>query len=211
MRNHALCFAPVLLLAACSAATKAPSTPPPAAASASTAPTAAPVFPESWRGHYAGQATLHVPQDKLKDFWMELSIEPLANASPLSYTWQIIYAESQADAADASSKTRQVREYKLVEADAGRGRFDIDEGDGLVIPCVYIGGELWSFFDVGGTSLAAVYRKAASGSIEVEIITHPSEPASVLPSTQAKGIRAWLPASMQQATLRRVSAEPGQK
>lgn len=201
MRKLSCCFAPILLLAACHSTPNVPSKP--AAVADSPAPTAVAIFPESWFGRYAGPATLHVPQDKLKDFWMELNIRPLAGTSPPSYMWQIIYAESREDAAATSSDTRQVRDFRLVEADAGRGRFNIDEGDGRVIPCAYIGDELWSFFEVEQTTLAAAYRKAPNGDIEYTIITHPSQPAPLPPATQDKGVSAWLPTSMQHATLNR--------
>ena len=193
-----LLIAPLLLLGACGSAPKAPSPLP--SVSASLSP-----FPQRWFGHYAGPATLSVPQDSLKDFWMELDIAPVPNAKPQTCTWRITYAESHDDAADASSKTRQLREYILVEADAGRGRFNIDEGDGLVIPCVVIAGELWSFFDAGDSSTAACYRRLPDGDIEVTLITHPVLAADLLPATQAKGVTAWLAGSMQRALLKRVS------
>lgn len=161
-------------------------------------------FPHGWVGTYEGAATLSVPQSKLQDFWMGLDVAAIEGSQPPRFRWRIIYAQSQQDAAEVGSKTRQVRDYSLVEVDAARGRFDIDEGQGLVIPCVLIGGELWSFFEVGDTSLAAVYRPIPGGEIEVTIITHPVTVADVLPTTKDKGVSAWLPGSMQRATLRRV-------
>lgn len=131
----------------------------PAAPKAEEPKPAAPGFPESWAGHWVGEATLNTPKGVTMRFTMELKITKTED--PSTYGWTIIYDDG---------KNRQERPYQLVVKDAAKGAYEIDEKNGIVLPCTMIGGSLYSAFDLEGVRLVSRDRLVGDA-IETEIVT----------------------------------------
>lgn len=124
------------------------------------APKAAePGFPDSWIGHWAGDATLNSPKGVAMRFTMELKVAKTDD--PTKYEWTIIYDDG---------KNRQERPYQLIVKDAANGAYEIDEKNGIVLPCTLIGGALYSAFDLEGVRLVS-RDQLVGDAIETEIIT----------------------------------------
>lgn len=144
------------------------------------------------------------------EFVMELHVGPElpreADAEgqapgPRRWKWTIIYDGPQG---------RQERAYELVERDAAKGLYAIDEKNSIVLPASLIGGALVSAFEVGGTMLVSSDRFDAAGpgpeddSIVVEIVSFPAGKAE---STGQQGdvpeVKGYTPISIQRAVLTR--------
>ena len=116
-------------------------------------------FPDSWVGHWAGDATLTTPKGVAMRFTMELKIAKTDD--PAKYEWTIIYDDG---------KNRQERPYQLIVKDATKGLYEIDEKNGIVLPTTLIGGNLYSAFDLEGVRLVS-RDQLVGDAIETEIIT----------------------------------------
>ncbi|MEX1189040.1 MAG: hypothetical protein WED33_07260 [Bacteroidia bacterium] len=68
--------------------------------------------------------------------------------SPDTYIWKTTFK---------SEKLNIVKDYLLRERDAQSGSFEIDEQDGIIIPCRFFDNELWSLFEVDGTFIIGLY------------------------------------------------------
>lgn len=124
------------------------------------APKAAePGFPDSWIGHWAGDATLNSPKGVAMRFTMELKVAKTDD--PTKYEWTIIYDDGN---------NRQERPYQLIVKDAANGAYEIDEKNGIVLPCTLIAGTLYSAFDLEGVRLVS-RDQLVGDAIETEIIT----------------------------------------
>lgn len=162
------------------------------------APKAAePGFPDSWIGHWAGDATLTTPKGVAMRFTMELKIAKTDD--PAKYEWTIIYDDG---------KNRQERPYQLIVKDAAKGSYEIDEKNGIVLPTTLIGAALYSAFDLEGVRLVSK-DQLVGGVIETEIVTM-STKQMVATGGKAEDQEAQVPpvtgvpvASVQRATLKK--------
>jgi hypothetical protein len=162
------------------------------------APKAAePGFPDSWVGHWAGDATLNTPKGVSMRFTMELKIAKTDD--PAKYEWTIIYDDG---------KNRQERPYQLVVKDAAKGSFEIDEKNGIVLPATLIGGSLYSAFDLEGVRLVS-RDQLVGDAIETEIITMSTKQLVATggkaddPEAQAPPVTGVPVVSVQRATLKK--------
>lgn len=97
-------------------------------------------FPASWAGAWAGRLEIFNPEGKLQEVPMELHIRNVDTA----YTWTIIYGEG--DNADR-------RDYLLRPDKSRFGLYEIDEQNTIVLGAAYVGGKLFSRFEVSGNLL----------------------------------------------------------
>lgn len=186
MLTHALLAAAVLLQ-------------PPAATPQPPRPAAAPTFPDTWIGHWKGDATVGTDERSQK-FTMELKVA--ATSKPDRYSWTIIY-----DGATG----RQERPYTLIVKDAAKGLYTIDENNGILIDARTIGGTLYSHFAVQGNRITTRQRLESPGTpaehISVEMITTRDDSAAISGGKDATTkVESWTPLSLQQAKLNRVPA-----
>lgn len=102
-------------------------------------------FPNSWAGEWEGNLIFY-PEKEQDTIKVTLQIIPAK--TPGTYTWKTSYE---------SPKLNVVKDYLLRERDASTGSFELDEQDGIVIPCRYFDNELWSLLEVEGTILIGLY------------------------------------------------------
>jgi hypothetical protein len=127
---------------------------------------------------------------------MELAIAPTDDAG--RWGWTIVYE---------GESGKQTREYQLVVVDAARGRYQIDERNGIVLESRLIGGTLYEVFEVEGTRLATRQRLEGLGTaderISIEILTVREADATRTGGGEAPEVRSWGATSLQRAELRR--------
>lgn len=167
-----------------------------ACASAEAVAPAAEGFPRAWYGTWEGTAQGWGPDGPRETFTMRYEIGP--TAAPGRHQWRIVYTDGE---------RRDVRDYELVESDAARGEFVVDEHDGMELEARLIGGALYTCFDIGGVRLSVrdelVGRGTEAEAIHVEFVTGPSEP---LRSTATEPSASSFPARhVQRARLARIS------
>lgn len=154
-------------------------------------------FPDAWLGHWTGDATLNTPKGVAMRFTMELKIA--ATDDPTRFGWTIIYDDG---------KNRQERPYQLVVKDATNGAYEIDEKNGIVLPCTLIGGSLYSAFDVEGVRLVS-RDQLVGDAIETEIITMSTKQLVATggkaddPAAQVPPVTGVPVVSVQRATLKK--------
>ena len=102
----------------------------------------APPFPAAWIGTWAGTVQVYDGRGARETFSMELTIAPTDD--PTRHEWRIVYD---------GSAGRSERPYELVTRDAAHGEYAIDEGE-LELEARYLGGALYTWFDVEGARLA---------------------------------------------------------
>lgn len=176
--------------------------------SSSFAPAAA--FPEAWQGTWKGDAEARGadPERAPMTFMMELHVGPLeaglaADPKPRR-TWTIIYEGKQG---------RQERKYHLVDRDGGKGLYEIDERNSIVLPATVVGDALVCPFEIDGTMLVTTYRFDAAGEgpeddrIVFEIVTFPTaKPENTGGKEGVPEVKGYVAASVQRAVLKRVIA-----
>ena len=154
-------------------------------------------FPATWVGHWTGDATLITPTGVAMRFTMELKIA--ATDDPTRFGWTIIYDDG---------KNRQERPYQLVVKDAAKGAYEIDEKNGIVLPCTLIGGSLYSAFDLEGVRLVS-HDRFVGDTIETEIITMSTKQLVATgdkaddPAAQVPQVTGVPVVSVQRATLKK--------
>lgn len=151
-------------------------------------------FPQTWEGHWAGRLEIFNPDGKVQDLPMQLIIEP--RDSIHSYT--IIYGEGE----EASR-----REYLLKPVEPGRGLYAIDEQNSIVLDAIYIGGKLYSRFEVGGNLLLSM-AELQGDMLYYEIISGRLEPRSITGGQEYDGkeipaVKSYPVVVRQLAVLRR--------
>lgn len=125
----------------------------------------------AWLGRWAGPATVSTGEGVRQSFAMELNIGPTDN--PARLTWEIVYITP---AAAGQPERRQVRPYELVTLDADRGRYHVDEKNGIILPTTLINGVLHACFIVQGNQISVSYRLLDASSADerrlvIEMIT----------------------------------------
>ncbi|RDK89244.1 hypothetical protein C8D94_1011128 [Marinirhabdus gelatinilytica] len=98
-------------------------------------------FPEDFFGIYKG--TLHISSEKGKqEVPMELHL--FATDTIGAYTYTLVYGEGT---------SKQVRDYSLVEIDAEKGLFQVDENNGILLDTKILSNKLYTLFEVSGNLL----------------------------------------------------------
>lgn len=188
-----------------------PSTPNPtdsgtsAAPGRATPPQAAPVssgraarFPEDWYGRWEGPADLLYPDGRKVSFRMGLTVAPLSNADG-ACSWTITYDGAQGF---------QERGYLLRPVDKAKNLWEIDERNGIVLPCSWIGESLVGGFAVQGNRIITVDRIDGVGTPNEALVSEMhSFPTKKDGTTGGKGpqsVTTHHAASTQRALLRRL-------
>jgi len=97
-------------------------------------------FPESWIGSWKGNLEIYAPDGKVKQTVpMEIQINTLNEEK--KWQWKIIY------------NTTDIRNYELVEVDATKGKFYIDEKNNILIDVAVFGNKTFSNFEVQGFTI----------------------------------------------------------
>ena len=102
-------------------------------------------FPSSWMGIWQGELTFYPERDQDT---IKVSLEIAKTDIPGTYSWKTSYS---------SPKLNTVKDYLLRERDSSKGIYEIDEQDGIMIPCRYFDNELWSILEVEGTIIIGLY------------------------------------------------------
>lgn len=152
-------------------------------------------FPRSWYGSWEGTAQGWGPAGPRETFRMRYEFGP--TDVPGRHQWRIVYGEGE---------RLDVRDYQLVEQDPGAGSFAVDEGGGMLLEARYLGGVLYTRFDIGGTRLL-VRDELVDGAIQVEFVTGPAAPARTTATDPPAG--SFPVRHVQRARLARVSAGAG--
>jgi len=98
-------------------------------------------FPEAYFGKYAGE--LHVSSKKgLETYAMEFHLLPTDSIGRYSYT--LVYGEGE---------QLQKRLYTLIEKNAEKGEYVVNENNGIVIDDRVIDNRMYALFEVQGTLL----------------------------------------------------------
>ena len=152
------------------------------------------LFPASWAGAWAGRLEVFNPEGKLQEVPMELHIRNVDTA----YTWTIIYGEG--DNADR-------REYLLRPDKSRFGLYEIDERNSIVLDAAYIGGKLFSRFEVSGNLLLSM-AELVGDELHYEIIAGKLDARTVTGGREYEGeqipeVRSMPVVIRQYARLRR--------
>ena len=97
-----------------------------------------PVFPNDFLGVYKGTLVMNLPNDKVQEIPMEFHL--LATDTSGRFTYTLVY-------------DGKPRNYTLVEKDASKGSYEIDENNGIILGCKFIHQTLYSYFQVGDNFL----------------------------------------------------------
>ena len=123
-------------------------------------------FPKDWIGTWEGQLKIFSNNKLTQEIFMGLVIEPVVNDSLQAHTWTIIYGEGEG---------RQERKYELIPKDIEKGHYITDEKNSIFLDDYYLGGALYSRFEVMGNLLTAIYRRDGDV-MHFEIISGSSTP-----------------------------------
>lgn len=96
---------------------------------------------------------------------MQLLIQPIDSID--GYTWQLVYGEQQQDN----------RPYLLKPVDTARGRWQVDERNGIVIDQYLVGNRLTSAFTVQSTTIVDSYSREGD-SLVAEFYSFTAKPVS---------------------------------
>jgi hypothetical protein len=100
-------------------------------------------FPAAWVGRWAGEVVTVSPPGSVRNrvpVVRDIAPEPQGGG----WTWRTVFN---------GDTVNGVRPYRLVVRDAARGRYAVDEGNGLELEATWVAGTLISVFQVGGRVL----------------------------------------------------------
>lgn len=107
------------------------------------------VFPDDWEGDWKGTLNIWRPGgDTASTYPMELLVHPFPDSN--RWTWVIVYGEG---------KSRSPREYELVEIDAKKGIYQIDEKNGIYLNGYHIENAFRGQFSVMGSMITDAYER----------------------------------------------------
>ncbi len=127
---------------------------------------AASPFPAGWVGHWKGSCDLIPKTARQSRFATELIVRP---KTATVMDWILIYG---------SGPKRQTRNYELHPEDPAKGRYLIDEKNGIILDAVWFSPTLVSSFVVGKTHLVARYERAGK-TMRITIDTFSTRPTRV--------------------------------
>lgn len=102
-------------------------------------------FPASFKGIWKGTLQWMMPGKTTQEFSMQLHILPTDTMGV--YTWKIIYGDQNPDN----------RPYLLKAVDSSKGRWVIDENNGIVLDSYVMGNCVMGAFTVMGNTIADSY------------------------------------------------------
>ncbi|MGQ0627259.1 MAG: hypothetical protein ACT4PL_04060 [Phycisphaerales bacterium] len=173
---------------------------PPATPSPPVVTKPAPEFPALWRGHWKGPSRQVLAGGSSTEFRMELIIGELKNGRA---QWTIVYD---------GAAGRQERPYELVlrddEKSRGKGRFAIDEKQGIEIEMTLLDGALYGLFFVKDAQISVSYRLLGTGTaderLEVEMVTtRTGDGRESGGKDEVPVVHSFPPVSVQKAVLKR--------
>ncbi|MEM6298482.1 MAG: hypothetical protein AAF740_07330 [Bacteroidota bacterium] len=95
-------------------------------------------FPEDYFGIYKGILTINQASGEVQEIPMEFHL--LATDTAQRFVYKLVY-------------NGQPRNYMLIEKDAEKGIYTVDENNGIILPSRYIDRTLYSYFQVGESFL----------------------------------------------------------
>lgn len=104
-------------------------------------------FPTSWVGKWSGKMLIYTQGATKDSVNVEMTINPAEE--PNSWRWKTVYL---------SPKNPITKDYTLKTADAAKGHYWLDEGDGIVLDAYLLGNKLFHLFGVSGLYLTATYE-----------------------------------------------------
>jgi hypothetical protein len=124
---------------------------------------------------------------------MSLEIFPLETSG--RYSWKIVYDTS-------------ARNYELVVMDSAKRQFAIDEKNGILLNCFYLGNQLISRFEVQGSLIDVTYTMRSPDEMTMELSAgdfnhHFSTGGIAVENDSIPAIKVYEVKNVQQATLRR--------
>lgn len=127
---------------------------------------------DSWTGNWAGELIIYSAPgyEKINSVHMELHISKTDSAG--IYNWHIIYRDS----------TKDHRKYLLRTIDESKGKYLIDERDGIMLEADLLGNKLISRFIVQGSLIDIAYEQE-SDRIIFEVFAGSETPESTSGST----------------------------
>ncbi|MBI4617045.1 MAG: hypothetical protein HY720_25760 [Planctomycetes bacterium] len=151
-----------------------------------------PALPTAWQGEWEGTCRLAAPGGGARDFAMELRVAPVEGAA--AWTWTMVYGEGE---------EKEVRDYRLVAAPSERGRFVLDEENGIRIDMALVGEVLYGEFEVGSSRIASRFERRGE-SLLVEMASYAiPEPRVTQDEGGANTVRSFRLASVQSGSLTR--------
>lgn len=212
---------PLLILGGCAAApqSNAPQAPSAPSATPSPAPEKGPAqpapavtpaadartvrFPDDWIGRWEGPAELIFADGKRIQFRMGITVAPLLNSDGKDtelYSWTIVYDGDQGF---------QERKYLLKPVDKAKNLWEIDERNGIVLPCSWINQTLAGGFTVPGNTITTTDRLQGVGApderIVSEMIAYPTSKNGTTGPKGAQAVITYQASSIQRAELKRIS------
>jgi hypothetical protein len=147
---------------------------------------------QSWVGKWAGEATNEVASGGKQNFSVQLVVSP--SQLPGRWTWQITYT---------GAAGKSVRDYELITIDESKGRYVLDEKNGIKLPATLFEDSLHFHFTVSGQTLWSRYRLVTKDEtvIEYELVTAASQDAKTT-GTEDIEVIGLQPASRQFAALK---------
>jgi len=100
-----------------------------------------------WAGQWQGSCTIAPAYRGVSSISATLTIAPAGNGR---YAWRTVYEENAA-------MQRVVKDYELVAVDAAKGRYVLDEKNGLKLDAYLAARALHVYFRIGGSRIPTIY------------------------------------------------------
>ena len=135
-------------------------------------------FPASWAGHWAGDLEIITPQGVMQQLPMEMKIAPSDTAE--AWNWRSTF--------NPGGDKEVVKDYLLRAIDPEAGRYVVDELNTIAIEAyLFEGRRLFSWFEVQGSLILALYELRPDGSLLFEIVAGGMEPVSITGDSVFRG------------------------
>lgn len=127
-------------------------------------------FPASWAGHWTGGLEIITPQGVMQQIPMEMEIS--ASDTTDAWHWRSTF--------NPGLENEVVKDYLLRPRDPEAGLYLVDELNTIAIEAyLFEGRRLFSWFEVQGSLIQALYELQPDGSLLFEIVAGSLEPVSV--------------------------------
>lgn len=147
-------------------------------------------LPSAWHGYWQGEVTTWSDGRERGKFQMELFVQ--ATDDPAKLDWKVVYS----GAAGVSE-----RPYQLQTIDAKRGRYLIDERNGICLDASVLGDSLCFHFSTGGQRLWGSYRlDSKNEQIVFELLTGTEAQESLTGGGDVPEVRS-LPSNSRQVAI----------
>jgi hypothetical protein len=151
-------------------------------------------FPQDFTGHWQGDLLWYqTGKSEPRKVKMQLIIKPTDTADV--YTWQIIYGE----------KGEDNRPYLLKAVDTGKGHWQIDERNGIILDQYFVGDRFTSAFTVQTTTILDSYwRKGENLVAEFYSLTAKPVATTGAGTEESPSVDSYGTKGYQRAVLRKV-------